>query len=146
MLKILVVDDNTHNINLACMILENLGHLAQSAGNGLQTLEILLASEIDVLLLDLEMPVMDGLTALKYIRMCEQESPSWQDSNYSDIFDRLHVKLGGSHLPVIVLTAHDTDKKRRRCRELGADGFLTKPFDVDKIIEQLRNVQKEKLI
>jgi adenylate cyclase len=105
---ILVVEDNEVHRTTLVTRLEREGHRVTSAENGVQALDLMRSQPFDVVLLDILMPEMDGYQVLKHIKA----DPTLQ------------------HLPVIVITAVDDTESAVRCIEMGADDFLTKPFDL----------------
>jgi class 3 adenylate cyclase len=105
---ILVVEDNEVHRTTLTTRLERDGHRVTTAENGLRALDLMRSQPFDVVLLDIVMPEMDGYQVLKHIKA----DPTLQ------------------HLPVIVITAVDDTESAVRCIEMGADDFLTKPFDL----------------
>jgi two-component system, sensor histidine kinase len=111
--RILVVEDNAVNREVAAGMLENLGYRSESAVNGLLALEAIAESTYAAVLMDCQMPVMDGLTATQEIRRREAGS----------------TESGGSRrVPIIALTANAMEANRERCLAAGMDDFLPKPF------------------
>jgi two-component system sensor histidine kinase/response regulator len=123
-LRILVAEDNAVNRQLIKRLLEKRGHIVLVAENGREALNLLETanwSGIDVILMDIQMPEMDGLQATALIRE--------------------HEKLTGSHLPIVAITAHVMANDREKCLEAGMDGYVSKPLDaktlfaaVDKVV------------
>src|SRR5579863_557123 len=107
-LKILVAEDNLVNRTLAMRLLEKHGHTIVVAENGREALEVLEREKVDAVLMDLQMPEMDGFEAIRTVR--ERE------------------KTTGGHLPIIALTAYAMKGDRERCLEAGADDYVTKPI------------------
>ena len=105
--RVLVVEDNPVNQLVATGLLESLGYLVDVVGDGAQALEVLRAAAYDGVLMDVQMPVLDGYATTRAIR--EQET--------------------GARLPVIAMTAAAVDGERERCVDAGMDDFLTKPVD-----------------
>jgi PAS domain S-box-containing protein len=137
-LEILVVDDNDVNRDVAAMLLESTGHRIQTAHNGLDALEILSREKFDCILMDIQMPRMDGITATGFIRLCEQETMSLQsDQEYTDLLIRLHTKVCGSYTPVIALTANVLQQDKQKYFKAGMDGFLGKPMRQREILMAL---------
>jgi signal transduction histidine kinase/DNA-binding response OmpR family regulator len=107
-LKILLAEDNAVNQRLAVRLLEKRGHRVMVAGNGLEALEVLKRDSFDLVLMDVQMPEMDGLEATSALRQNE--------------------KGGQFRQRVIALTAHAMQGDRERCVAAGMDGYLTKPI------------------
>jgi signal transduction histidine kinase/ActR/RegA family two-component response regulator len=120
-LRVLLVDDNPVNLKLAARLLEREGHAATLARDGRQALEALAAGSFDVVLMDVQMPVMDGLEATAELRRREAGT--------------------GRRVPVVALTAHAFPEDRTRCLAAGMDGYLAKPLGR----EQLRAALEEAL-
>lgn len=139
-LRILVVDDNESNRFLARAMFQKDNHQIVEAGDGMEALKILLDHHFDVVLMDVQMPVLDGLTVTKIIRACEQrklksslaaESP--ESPLPEEFMNALQYRLTGGHTPVIALTAHAMQEDRQRCLEAGMDGYAVKPFKTEEI-------------
>ena len=112
-LRVLLAEDNLVNQRLALRLLEKAGHTVRVAGNGRQALQALERDRFDVVLMDVQMPEMDGMEATAVIRQRE--------------------KTTGSHLPIIALTAHAMKGDRDRCLAAGMDGCLSKPLQRDEL-------------
>ncbi|MEA3149613.1 MAG: two-component system, sensor histidine kinase, partial [Gammaproteobacteria bacterium] len=107
--RILVVEDNPVNREVAIGMLESLSCRAEAAANGWLAIETMNGSAYDAVLMDCQMPVMDGLTATAEIR-------------------RREVSIGNARIPIIALTANAMEGDRERCLAAGMDDFLSKPF------------------
>jgi CheY-like chemotaxis protein/HPt (histidine-containing phosphotransfer) domain-containing protein len=105
----------------------------------LQALETLINTEVDVILLDIQMPVMDGLTTARHIRNCEQGIVS-DTEKYKTTLDRLAEVIQGKHIPIIALTAHAMYEDRKRCLAAGMNDYLTKPFLPEQVAASLAQV------
>jgi PAS domain S-box-containing protein len=116
-LRILLVEDNPVNQRLAVSVLEKQGHAVAVAGNGRQALAALEGEAFDVVLMDIQMPEMDGLEATRQIRQTEQET--------------------GRHTPVIAMTACAMKGDRQRCLASGMDGYVSKPVRSGELLEAL---------
>ena len=134
-LTILLVEDNDLNRQVALMTLENSGHTIFEAKNGIEALEILADKDVDAILMDVQMPRMDGLMAARHIRSCEKGIIP-ESERYTALLTRLHSKIRGTQTPIIALTASAMSGDRQQCVAAGMDDYLTKPFQP----EQLENV------
>ena len=132
-LRILVVDDNEVNREVAAMILEE-DHLVTAAVNGLEALKLLAAACFDVILMDVQMPEMDGLTATAVIRAMEQGRPFCHNLP-EDLSFALAAKLAAGHIPIIAMTAQAMGGDREMCLAAGMDGYITKPFQPKQLME-----------
>lgn len=122
--RILLVEDNPVNQEVGMAMLEGLGYEATLAGNGIEALERLAAASFDLVLMDCQMPLMDGYQATRRIRTNEAATAA----------------LSGeppAHLPVVALTAHALVGNREGCLSAGMDDYLTKPFTQDDLRELL---------
>ncbi len=108
-LRILVAEDNPVNQHLVRRVLEKMGHTVEVAGSGVEALAALARGPFALVLMDVQMPEMDGLTATAAIRRQEAEA-------------------GSPRLPIIALTAHAMASDRDRCLAAGMDDYLTKPI------------------
>ena len=117
--KILLVEDNPVNREVAVAMLESLGCAADAAENGWLAIEAMTTATYDAVLMDCQMPVMDGLTATGEIRRREQTS-------------------GAARVPIIALTANAMEGDRERCLAAGMDDFLSKPFTQQHLATLLR--------
>lgn len=109
-LKILLAEDNTINQQVALHLIAKLGYRADTVGNGIEVLQAIKNIRYDLLLLDCQMPEMDGYTATREIRKLETET--------------------GQHLPIIAMTAHALKGDREKCLEVGMDDYISKPIDI----------------
>ena len=112
--KILLVDDNPMNLDLASRLLKKKGHEVTTAENGKEAVDLFLKSYFDVILMDLDMPVINGIEATQQIRSKEKAS-SINTPAYT---------------PIIAMTAHDQETERTACLVVGMDGFINKPIDI----------------
>jgi signal transduction histidine kinase/DNA-binding response OmpR family regulator len=119
-MRILLADDAPVNQEVGKGLLEMSGHHVEIANNGLEALDLLEAAEFDVVLMDLEMPKMDGASATIAIREREQGT--------------------GKRIPILAMTAHATAEIRDRCLSVGMDGYLTKPIQLEKLSRALEAI------
>lgn len=114
-LRILVAEDSRVNQMLIGQLLQKKGWTADIVENGEEALQRFLSQSYDLILMDIQMPVMDGYEAVKQIRQREQ--------------------ITGSSTPIIALTANATPEDRTKCMECGMEDFLSKPIKSDKLYE-----------
>nr|WP_321466200.1 response regulator [uncultured Desulfobulbus sp.] len=139
-LRILVVDDNEVNRDLARMVLER-DHKVEVADNGLGALHKLAAGlGVDVVLMDVQMPVMDGLTATQIIRAMEQGETSVVSLD-ENLEAGLRERLNGGHLPIIAMTAHAMGGDQDMCLKAGMDEYVTKPFNPEQLLAALMSLK-----
>jgi CheY-like chemotaxis protein len=119
-LRILLAEDNLVNQKLACRILEKQSHTVTVAANGREALLAYERQTFDLILMDIQMPDMDGFEATAEIRKREPN---------------------GHRLPIIALTAHAMSGDRERCLTAGMDGYLTKPIRVDELLAEINRLQ-----
>ncbi len=120
-LRVLLVEDNPVNRKLALRTLEKSGHAVAAAENGEAALEALQRGRFDLVLMDVQMPKMDGIEATRIIR--EREN-----------------SVGG-HIPIIALTAHAMAGDRERCLQAGMDGYLIKPIRPASLLEAIERLR-----
>jgi CheY-like chemotaxis protein len=119
-LRILLAEDNVVNQKLASRLLEKQGHTVSVAADGAQTLSAWKKESFDLILMDAQMPVMDGFEATAAIRKLEE-----------------HTR---SHIPIIAMTAHALVGDRNRCLEAGMDGYIPKPIRPHELYETIETV------
>ena len=122
-LRILLAEDNRVNQIVATRMAEKMGHSVVVAGNGQLALLLLATQPFDLVLMDVQMPEMDGLTAASKIRESERSTPF--------------------HLPIIAMTAHAMKGDRERCIEAGMDGYVSKPISAELLEEAIAGVMGE---
>ncbi|HEX4604539.1 MAG TPA: response regulator, partial [Candidatus Angelobacter sp.] len=126
--RILLAEDNLVNQRLAVRTLEKMGHTVAVALTGLEALAALRTEKFDLVLMDVQMPEMDGYAATREIRKREQGSQE--------------------HLPVIAMTAHAMKGDRESCLEAGMDEYVAKPVsreELQQVIERVMKARKEAL-
>jgi CheY-like chemotaxis protein len=116
-LRVLVAEDNPVSRMLAVRILEKLGHDIVVADSGNNAVQLATQSDFDIILMDLQMPGLDGCAATQAIRKAEETT--------------------GKHVKIIAITAHAMTTDIKRCLEAGMDKYLSKPVDPAKLIELL---------
>ncbi len=118
-LRILLAEDNRTNQKVVVKILERAGHAVEIAENGEAALDALERENFDLVLMDVNMPVMNGLDAVKLYRLGE---------------------FNGKRLPIIALTADATPEAEALCREAGMDACLTKPIEPERLIRAIADL------
>lgn len=113
--RVLLVDDNDLNQQVGAELLSGAGLVVDVAQNGQVALDMLAQTPYDLVLMDMQMPVMDGLTATRHLR----QNPSW------------------AQLPVLAMTANAMSRDRDLCLEAGMNGHLAKPIDPDELFAAL---------
>jgi len=123
--RILLAEDNFVNQRLVQRILEKEGHEVVVVGNGREALEALAKADFDLVLMDVQMPEMDGLEAARMVRQMERSTKA--------------------HIPIIALTAHAMKGDQDRCLEAGMDAYLSKPIraaDLSKMVQTYGNTKE----
>jgi CheY-like chemotaxis protein len=121
-LRVLVADDNRVNQKVAQGMLERLGHTVALAGDGKEALAAIKAAAFDLVLMDVQMPEMDGFEATRRVR-------EWE--------------TGRTRIPIIALTAHAMDSHREECLAAGMDSFLAKPILLESLKLELERLTQE---
>ncbi len=119
-LKILVAEDTAFNQKFIQRLLDRWNHKISLVGNGREALEALKNESFDIVLMDVQMPQLNGLEATKAIRIDEQQSKN--------------------HIPIIAMTAHAIKGDRERCLEAGMDEYISKPIDSDKLFDAIEKL------
>ncbi|CAK8723869.1 histidine kinase [Candidatus Electrothrix aarhusensis] len=140
-LNILLVEDNIFNQQLIRTVFQGRGHTVTLAHDGLECLKLLAENEYSVVVMDIQMPVMDGIEATKYIRGCEQ-GELFSGNQYEDELTRLRNRIQGKYTPIVALTAHAMSEDREKCLQAGMDDYLTKPFRPDKDFSVIKRVAR----
>ena len=126
-LSILLAEDNLVNQKLAVTLLNKQGHEVQVAVNGRQAVDLFATQHFDLIIMDVQMPKMDGFEATAEIRRREKDT--------------------GLHIPIIAMTANAMAGDREHCLDAGMDGYVSKPIRVDELlaaIAECRSEHKEK--
>lgn len=119
-LRILLAEDNRVNQRLAVGLLERLGHRVTVVENGERAVAMVAGQEFDLVLMDLQMPQLDGLQATRQIRLQEAGT--------------------GRHVPIIAMTAHAMSGDRQRCLDAGMDDYLSKPIRTSELLDKLSHL------
>jgi len=116
-LKLLLAEDNMVNQKLATVLLGKQGHQVHIANNGLEAIEAWKNQSFDAILMDVDMPEMNGYAATEHIRQAECST--------------------GAHIPIVAMTAHAMQGAREECLSHGMDGYLSKPIQVELLLREL---------
>ena len=122
-IHILLAEDNAINQRLVRTLLEKEGHSVVVVDNGRQAIEVWERERFDLILMDVQMPLMNGYEATELIRSKE--------------------KPGARRIPIIALTAHALKGAREKCLEMGMDGYVSKPVQVKKLLEAIKKITQE---
>ncbi|MEN6542727.1 response regulator [Parvibaculum sp.] len=118
-LNVLLAEDQAVNQKLVGAVIERLGHRLTIANNGAEAVRALHAGRFDLVLMDIQMPEVDGILATKIIRSVDEP---WRT------------------IPIIALTAHSTERHRQSYLAAGMDGFVAKPFKIDILVGEMARV------
>lgn len=116
-LAILLCEDNELNQHLAKKVIEKFGFKLDIANNGKEGIDMLISKNYDLILMDLQMSVMDGYQTTIYIR-----------------------EILKSNIPIIAMTAHSLVGERQKCKDIGMNDYVSKPFKQNELLEKIRNV------
>ena len=128
-LRVLLAEDNAVNALLASVLLRKVGHQVTHVVTGRQAIDALALHQFDLVLMDVQMPDMDGLEATAEIRRSEIRT--------------------GRHIPIVAFTAHAMAEDRKRFLDAGADGYLTKPFSPEQlhaVIASMRSLTEAQVL
>jgi len=149
-LKILVAEDTPFNQKFIQCLLERWNHQTTVVENGRQALEILKNESFDIVLMDVQMPEMDGLTATKEFRKREKElkaQSSKLNEHGSEELSTSSIQHPASSIqhrvPIIAMTAHAIKGDRKRCVEAGMDIYISKPIDTDKLFDAIETLTRK---
>ncbi len=123
--SILLVEDNEINLQVISRVLEKLGYKATIAKNGLEALSILEGKQFDLILMDCQMPKLDGYKTTGIIRQNEVTSKK--------------------HIPIIAMTAHAMKGDKEKCLKSGMDAYIAKPFDIKLLGQTIESLLNSKL-
>ena len=118
-IRILVAEDNVVNQKLAIRLIEKFGAKADTVGNGEEAIKAVEKLRYDIVLMDVQMPEMDGLEATRIIRRKEEER--------------------GGHIPIVAMTAHAMKGDRERCLLAGMDDYISKPIEPQELLIVIEN-------
>lgn len=119
-IKILLVEDNIINQKITLLTLQPLVNVIDTATNGKEALEMFGSNNYDLILMDIQMPVMNGLTAIEKIRALELTT--------------------NTHIPIIAITANAMIGDKEKCLSAGADDYISKPFQPVNLVDKIKQV------
>lgn len=122
-LKVLVVEDNPVNMKITCGLLGHIGHDADQAFNGIEALKRFDCQHYDLIIMDCQMPLMDGFTATREIRQQE-------------------TREGRTHVPIVALTANMASDLAVKCKQAGMNHVMAKPLTKEALIQTLEKFTK----
>ena len=123
-LRILLAEDNPVNQKVAAKMLERMGHAVSIAENGAEVLGALEKQSFDLILMDIQMPEVDGFEATRSIRERERNT--------------------GEHLPIVAMTAHAMKGDKEKCLQAGMDGYIAKPINVQQLFETIESLFQDR--
>ena len=132
-LRILVVDDHEVNRQLSGLMLERLGHQVEAVTNGKEAVEAYMHGDFDLILMDVQMPVMDGYKATERIRELEKENREYLSSGHQG---------RNEHIFIVAMTANAMKGDREKCLAIGMDDYLDKPVKPDELERVLARVHQ----
>ncbi len=138
-LKILLVEDNKFNRDLGRIVLEGEGCKVIESHNGEDALGKLAEYDFDIVLMDVQMPKMDGIEATHFIRKCETQRGLYLEKN-EELLTKLNKRIYGKHIPIVAMTANAMSGDRKKCIDAGMDEYITKPFIPDQVFATLQSV------
>lgn len=136
---VLLVEDMKLNRDLIVMLLEREEYEVTAVANALDALQAMAEHLFDIVLMDVRMEGMDGLTAMKIVRSCEQGHVPTEDLA-DNLTDNLIDQLRGKRTPTIIMTASSNAEDKNRGLNAGADEFLPKPFTPEELFFVLEKV------
>ncbi len=122
-LNILIVEDDRASQMVMCNLFKKHGHICEVANNGQEALKLLENKQYDLILMDIQMPIMDGVEATKLIRKSEENN--------------------NKHVPIVALTAYALKGDKENFLGLGMDEYISKPFDIEQLLETVNKIVKE---
>ena len=123
--KILLAEDNPVNQKVAKRVLTHLGYQADIVNNGVEAIKAIAEKSYDLILMDIQMPEMDGLETTRYIRKQELESQL-------------------PPIAIVAMTANATDDDQNVCRDAGMSDYISKPIQLDKLKNMLQRYESLK--
>ena len=162
-IRILLAEDDATNQKVALHILKKFGYRADAAGNGQEVLQALEKIPYDIVLMDIQMPVMDGYTVTRRIRELELKAQrvKLNPNDSEDLSDSdIQLSARSGRIPIIAMTAHAMKGDREKCIAAGMDDYTTKPINPEELLGKIEkwtrveqnvpsqkiNIEKERLL
>jgi PAS domain S-box-containing protein len=143
-LHVLLVDDDQYNQQVVNLLLQAQGHQVTIAEDGKVALQKLCRDQFDVVFMDMQMPVLDGLQATTIIRACEHGDP--QQLDFEQHTGQPGTILYGRHVPIVAMTGNLDEQSKQKCHEAGMDDFLSKPFTIQAVSSILSSVTQQNVV
>ncbi len=142
-LHVLLVDDDKYNQQVVTLLLQAQGHQVTVAGNGKEALIHLTKEKFDILFMDMQMPLLDGLQTTAIIRACETGGglQTEFEKNTGESGDILH----GQYIPIVAMTGNLDEESKLQCERVGMDDFLAKPFTIQAVSRVLKGVMQKSI-
>jgi len=138
--RILLAEDDATNQKVALHILKKFGYRADAAGNGQEVLQALEKVPYDIVLMDIQMPVMDGYAATRRIRELELKAQQVKlnKNDSEDLTDsEIQFSTRSGRIPIIAMTAHAMKGDREKCIAAGMDDYTPKPINPEELLEKI---------
>jgi PAS domain S-box-containing protein len=138
--RILLAEDDATNQKVALHILKKFGYRADAAGNGQEVLQALEKVPYDIVLMDIQMPVMDGYAATRRIRELELKAQQVKlnKNDSEDLTDsEIQFSTRSGRIPIIAMTAHAMKGDREKCIATGMDDYTPKPINPEELLEKI---------
>ena len=120
-LRVLLAEDNVVSRRVVVQLLEKWGHTVAQVETGQEAISVLEQEPVDLVLMDIQMPDMDGLEVTRRIRRAEKD--------------------GSVHLPIVAMTAHVLEEDRKACMDAGMDGYVSKPIQPEVLLREIEDVR-----
>jgi signal transduction histidine kinase/ligand-binding sensor domain-containing protein/DNA-binding response OmpR family regulator len=137
--QILLAEDNIINQTLVIRALEKKGHQVVAVSNGREAIEALTKAPYDLVLMDVQMPELDGFEATQAIRRIEDQARSGDVAQFPYLGSE-GGDSGMQRIPIVAMTAHAMKGDKERCIEAGMNGYISKPIRISELMETIDNV------
>ncbi|MDY6952521.1 MAG: response regulator, partial [Thermodesulfobacteriota bacterium] len=134
-IRILLAEDNVVNQRVALHVLQKFGYHAHAVANGKEALQALETAPHDLVLMDVQMPEMDGVAATREIRKREDKLKAESSKPKGEKGFQHSARL--EHIPIVAMTAHAMKGDRERCLEAGMNDYTSKPIDPEELLKKI---------